>query len=136
MRKLIKRCAIVLALVLALPTAFIGYFGVLGFYQGLQVGAALDKQISDFEAYTVRMSYCGEIENEDDYKAEPICRERCGSFFECRNEHLILEYEIVENGWYEYEDYYTEAEYEEFYGIVELAEYTTNPGSPPKPVLE
>ena len=116
MRKLIKRCAIVLALVLALPTAFIGYFGVLGFYQGWQERAAFEKQVAHFEAYTDRMSYCGEIEDEVDYNAEPICRERCGSFFECRNEHLILEYEIVENGWYEGEVSYTEAEYDYIHG--------------------
>ena len=136
MRKLIKRCAIALALVLALPTAFIGYYGVLGFYHGWQEEVALNEQISNFEAYTVRMSYCGEIENEDDYNAEPICRERCGSFFECRNEHLIMEEMIVYGFAARHEDAYTEAEYEGIYGRLEFAESTTNPGRPPKPIIE
>jgi len=136
MRKLIKKCAIALALVLALPTAFIGYYGVLGFYYGWQEGAALNEQISNLEAYTVRMSYCGEIENEDDYNAEPICRERCGSFFECRNHYLIME-EMIGNGFEaRHEDAYTEEEYKWIHGRLEFAESTTNPGRPPKPVLE
>jgi len=136
MRKLIKRCAIALALVLALPTAFIGYFGVLGFYQGWQAEAAYDEQIDSFEAYTVRMFHCGEIENENDYNAEPICRERCGSFFECRNDYLIMEERIGNESVILHEDAYTEAEYEEFYGRLEFADSITNPGSPPRPIIE
>ena len=116
MHKFIKRSAIGLAVILALPAAFGGTAFVAGVYQGIQDSAAFDEKIDKFEAYTARMSYCGEIENEDDYNAEPICRERCGSFFECRNEHLIREYDIVESGWYEYEDVYTEAEYEYLHG--------------------
>ena len=136
MRKLIKRCAIALALVLVLPTAFVGSAFFYGFYQGWQEEAALNEQIDNFEAYIVQMSYCGEIENENDYNAEPICRERCGSFFECRNDYLIMEEMIGNEFAAPEEDAYTEAEYEEFYGRVEFAESTTNPGSPPNPILE
>ena len=116
MHKFIKRSAVGLAVILALPTAFMGSAFVAGVYQGIQELAAFDEKIDKFEAYTAHMSFCGEIENEDDYNAEPIYRERCGSFFECRNEHLIREYDIVESGWYEYEDVYTEAKYEYLHG--------------------
>jgi len=136
MRKLIKRCAIALALVLALPTAFVGSAFIYGVYQGFQEVTAYEEQVAQFEAYTARMSHCGEIEDEDGYNAEPICRERCGSFFECRNDYLIMEERVGNELAAPEEDAYTEAEYEEFYGRVEFAESITNPGSPPKPILE
>jgi hypothetical protein len=136
MLTLIKKCAIALALVLALPTAFFGSALVVGIYRGSQDLAAYDEQIDSFEAYTVRMFHCGEIENENDYNAEPICRERCGSFFECRNDYLIMEERIGNESVILHEDAYTEAEYEEFYGRLEFADSITNPGSPPRPIIE
>ena len=127
MKKFIK----VMAYILALPVAVTGYI----VYEGLEMYAETQANISKFEDAMAEMNVCGEGD-EAAYNANPVCQEICDSFFQCRNDYLILE-EMVENEYLSYhEDVYTDEEYELFYGKVDSAENIPDPGNPPQPILD
>ena len=126
MRKFIK----IIAVVLALPAAFFGY-AVL---DGLSRYAEMEANVAEFEYTMAEMDVCGEGD-EAAYNANPMCQEICESFFQCRNDYLILE-EMVMNEYMAFdEDVYTEEEYEAFYGKLDVAEDVAPPGIAPKPIL-
>ena len=93
-QKVIKRTAIVLGVIASIPAGlFIAGFSY-GAYLGYQEVLAIEAMEDDFEAYLALTDRCGEIETKAEYDEVLECKNVCGTFFECRNEYLMMEYDI------------------------------------------
>ena len=126
MRKFIK----IMAYVLALPAALFSY----GVFDGFSRYAEMEANVAEFEYAMAEMDVCGEGD-EAAYNANPMCQDICESFFQCRNDYLILEERVMNEFMAWDEDVYTEEEYEAFYGKLDIAEDVAPPGTAPKPIL-
>ena len=131
MKRFIKIMAYVLAVPVATVTAVVTY----GIYTGIQDANLAEANVASFEATMESFDGCGEGDREA-YDANPACSLVCESFFQCRNDYLILE-EMVNNEWVTlHEDVYTYDEYEYFYGPLDIAETVSNPGISPQPKID
>ena len=126
-KKFIKYTAIAVSPFILLV---LGAAGV-GFYQGIQASQQFASVEAEFENFIAEYEHCGTIDDETVF-AESNCHTVCDSFFECRNDYLVMQdmvqhqYQILLNS----NDTYTDEEYrEEFGSEIEL---TTEPGPAPK----
>ena len=131
MRTFIK----VIAGILAVPAVFIvGAVGV-GVYQGWTAADDVYAKVEAFELHLEELDGCGDGD-EAAYNANPACAAVCDSYFQCRNDFLIMEDMLNEEVAALHSDVYTEAEYESIYGRIDYAETIAVPNNPPKPILD
>ena len=93
-QKVIKRTAIALGILASVPAGIFVVGFTIGAYEGYQEYVELEAMEDDFEAYLALTDRCGEIETKAEYDEVLECKNVCGTFFECRNEYLMMEYDI------------------------------------------
>ena len=124
-----------LAVIVAIPAiAMAGAFSY-GMYLGFTEVAEYDDMVAEFEVYMEDLNYCAEIDNEDEFSANLSCLDVCDSFFECRSIALNAEWELAQASQELHEDTYTDEEYAERFGPVNLSEVIVDPGTAPQPVI-